>query len=77
MNPYREPAAIAGDAVAAPEPQMLHRASACRGEVLGPLLLAGGGIVALAGVMFADGTELALGGLAVMAACRRAANYDR
>lgn len=76
MNPYREPAAIAADALAAPELQILQRCCGCIGDVIGPFLLAAGGVVALAGAMFADGTELALGSLVVMAACRRAVNYD-
>jgi hypothetical protein len=76
LNPYRVPAAIAGAAVDAPAPHARHRARGGGEDVILPLLLAGGGIIALAGAVFVDGTELALGGVAVMAACRRAATYD-
>jgi K+-transporting ATPase KdpF subunit len=41
-------------------------------ELFGPLLLAVGSLVALAGILSTDGTEIALGSFAVMVALRRA-----
>jgi hypothetical protein len=42
-------------------------------DFAGSILLSVGGLVTLAGLFFADGTELAAGALMVMAAVRRAA----
>ena len=69
MHPYRSAAPIASSAVSLPFAHGLRRAEM---DLIDPLLLAVGGVVALAGMLFADGTELALGALMIMVAVRRA-----
>jgi hypothetical protein len=65
MHPYRSLAPIAGPAAQGGRTTGV--------DFAGSILLSVGGLVTLAGLFFADGTEFAVGVLMVMAAVRRAA----
>jgi hypothetical protein len=73
MHPYRYAARAVCPDVAIAAASQRERPT----DVLGPLLLSAGGLVMLGGVLVADGTELAIGSLMVMAALRRVGSSTR